>query len=118
MFRASALSIVLTLAAGPDAALLCNSWCVQADASTECHHEAAVTSSIAAAGDCCGGLVLDVGAFLVKDVRRDASSPDGDHVISGLRHQFAISATNSLPGHDPGRHGSLDKRPLLTILRI
>ena len=121
VFRAAVLSIVLTLAVGPNASLLCRTWCgdQQAAAASGCHHEAPATSPSVAGEDCCDSAVLGIAALLLKDERLSVSSPDGGHAILVLRYQqLALSPTDARRGDEPGRAWSLERRPLPTVLRI
>lgn len=119
MFRASVLSILLTLAVGPNLALLCGTWCdPQAVAASECHHEAPATSPSVAVDDRCDNMVLGVAAFLRQDVRRGVASQDADQAVLVPRYTLAHSTIATRPRHEPGRASSLEKRPLSTLLRI
>lgn len=118
MFRASVLSIVLTLAAGPNAALLCRTWCdPQAAAASGCHQEAPATSPSMAGDDTCDN-VLSAAAFLREDVRGGVASQDADQAVLVPRYHLAYSAIAARPGQEPGCGWSLDHRPLSTALRI
>ena len=135
MLRTVALSIVLTLAAGPEAALLCRAWCqpqVAAAGANASHHGEPAASSAsgevegAAApsvvwDDTCpycdkGGLVAV--PFLREDGRRSVSALDSLKTILISRYQFAPSTTHSRPQHEPGREWSLDERHLPFVLRV
>jgi len=119
VFRAAVLSIVLTLAVGPNATLLCRTWCdPQAAAASVCRHEAPATSPSVAGDDSCDNMVLSAAAFLRKDVRRGVSAPDAAHAVLVPRYQLAQSTTDASRRHEPGREWPLDKRPLPTVLRI
>lgn len=116
--RAFVLSIVLTLAGGPNASLLCRTWCdPQAAAASGCRHEDPATSPSVAGDDSCDKVVLSA-AFLREDVRRGASAPDADDAVLVPRCQLAHSTTDARPRQEPGREWSLDHRPLSTALRI
>jgi hypothetical protein len=119
MFRVSVLSIVLTLAMGPDAALLCEFWCVPtADVTEACDHDGAGTARIAAAGDCCTDMVVGTAVPRFQAVRPEASFPDGADAIPVLRDQPDRSLTSIRRGYELGRARSLDHRPLPIILRL
>jgi len=119
VFRAAVLSILLTLAVGPDAKQLCMAWCdAQAAAASGCHHEAPATPLSVAGDDCCDDGMLGVGEFLLQDVRRGVPSPDEGHAIPGPRYQVGWSTIVARPGHEPGREWSLEQRSLPTVLRI
>lgn len=117
MFRATAFLAVLTLAAGPEAALLCGAWCDQGGRiASACQHETAANSPIVSANDCCDD-ALGVPVVLFK-LRLNLSAPDGAQATEGSRHQFALQPLHRSPGQESTRHGSFDNRPLATILRI
>ena len=122
MFRAFVLSIVLTLAVAPNAALLCRAWChPQVAAASACHHEnPSTTSSVVADAnrDECDRVAVGTAQFLREDVERSVAAAGVDHAIMVPRHQLAHSPIDSRPGQEPGRERSLDERLLLTILRI
>lgn len=118
MFRADVLSIVLALAMGPNAQLLCGTWCDPQAAGGGCHDEDPVTSPSVAGDDGCDHVVLSPAAFLREGVRRGVSAPGADHDLGVLRYQLALSTPAALPGNDTARTWPLGKRPLSTALRI
>ena len=87
VFRAIAFSVVLTLAVGPNAALLCKASChPQATAAHACHDEKpSATSSVMGARPCddCNSASLSAVQFLREDVQRSVSALDADHAILG-----------------------------------
>ena len=118
MLRITVLSIVLTLASGQNAALLCKLWCDTHKAvATACHHQDGATSPSVTSGDDCDDLVLSLVAIVRQDVRPHGSARGADPALVESRFQFA-SSTDTSPGHDPGRHSSHEKPPLITALRI
>jgi len=119
VFRVAVLSVVLTLAVGPNASLLCRTRCDQkAAAASGCHHEELTGSAIVAGDDGCDHVVLGVAVFLREDARRGVSAADAAHAIVVPRYQVAYSTIDGHPGHEPGREWSLEKRPLPTALRL
>ena len=145
MLRTVALSIVLTLAVGPEAALLCRAWChpqvasasacnhglAAADANPSHHGEPAASSApddVEASAaqsvvwdDTCpycdkGGLVAV--PFLREDGRRSVSALDSLQAILVPRYQFAPSTIHSRAQHEPGREWSLEGRHLPSVLRV
>lgn len=120
MRRVAAVVIALTLAIGPDAALLCGLWCDQhAVAEAGCQHgDPAPSTRVAAAGDCCDAAVVAVAAILPRDARGSLTSPDADFAMPVHVRLAVREAATVLPGHQPGRRWSLDARPLATALRI
>ena len=115
---ASSVAIALTLAIGPDAALLCELWCVQNPvAAAECQHgDPAPSSRVAATDDCCEAVA--VAAILPRDARGSLISPHADFAIPGHFRLAARVAASVQPGHQPGRRWSLNALPLVTTLRI
>ena len=118
MFRAALLSIVLTLAAGQDAALTCGVWCHSGGGSAgACEHQTETTSRGIFANDDCtvsGNAIV----FVREDARRSTSAPT---VQSGaLVPQFAFTppASGSLSGYEAAGRQLLESRPLVLALRI
>jgi hypothetical protein len=110
-------SIVLTLAVGQDATLLCRVWCnPQAAAASGCHHEESINPPTVA-GDSCD-YVLGVGAFIREEAGRTVAAPDVAHAIVVPRYQIAQLTADARPDWEPGREWWLAKRPLSTALRI
>jgi hypothetical protein len=119
VLQAVVLSIVLTLAVGPNAELLCKASChPHAAAASECHHGESTNSPGVAGDNNCDHVVLSVGAFLREEVLPGGRSPNVDHAVVVSRYQLAQLATDARPGREPGREWSLEKRPLATALRI
>jgi hypothetical protein len=119
MFRATALSIVLTLTVGPNASLLCRAWCdSNAGAWNECQHERSSATTRIAVDDDCDNAVFGVAAVLREDVRRDVPPPDSNRAIPVLRFQLVQTTIDARQGREPWRDWSLQERPLLTALRI
>jgi hypothetical protein len=119
VFQAVVLSIVLTLAVGPNAAVLCNVWChLHEAAATGCHHQDAATSPRVTGDDHCNDVAAIVPTFVREDVRPSLSAPDVQHALVGPRLDFIPSSSATRSDHEPGRDWSLEKRPLSTALRI
>jgi hypothetical protein len=119
VFRATLLSIVLTLAVEPNADLLCQSWChPQTTDANECHHKNSTNSSAVAGDTNCDHVILTVGTFLRGEIRSDGPSPTLGHAVVVRPHQFAPLTTHTRPGQEPGREWWLETRPLSTVLRI
>ena len=118
VFQALALSIVLTMAVGPNAELLCKTWChPPASAENECHH-AAWTDSLGVAGDNCDHVLLNVGVFLREEVRPRGPGPNVGDIIAVSRNQFAQLTADARLGKELGRGSSLETLPLSAVLRI
>ena len=119
MLRAAALSIVLALAAGPNASLLCKAWCgSQTAAASECHdHDGDSAAPSVEGGDRCDTMP-GAAPFLREGERRDVPAPDAEWTIPVPRFQLPDSPAGARPGQEPGRDWPLEKRPLATALRI
>jgi hypothetical protein len=114
VFRTALLSIVLTLAAGPDSALLCGTWCQSGGGMAgACQHQTETTSAaVFANADCTvsGSTIV----FVREDARRGTSAPP---VQSGdLLPQSVLMPPAS--GYGAASRGLLELRPLILALRI
>ena len=117
MFRAVLFSIVLTLAVGQNAGLLCEVWCHDAT-SAGCPHQDPTTSLSVAADDSCTNVVVVAAAFVGEDARRTGPGPDAKNALVVPRFRFAAPPTDSGGGYEAGRLLLLDARPLLIALRL
>ena len=118
MFRAVLLSIVLTMAAGQDAVLLCKVWCDHSGpAAAECH-TSPMTSLSVTGDDSCDTAVVDAVAFVREDGRRGGSAPTVEYTAVVARFRFAPPPTGTRSSYEPGQQPSLEQRPLVTALRI
>lgn len=118
MHRVTALSIVLTLAVGPNTALLCKQWCDPQAAATVCHLDGpAASESIGGEADC-DTVVLGPAAILQENAKPEASSSEWEHAIPVLRYHPIPPTADAGPHREPGRKGPFDARPLPTALRI
>lgn len=118
MFRAFVFLTVLTLAAGPDASVLCQAWCGTQAATNECRHESPKQSPILTAGDCCVDVEAGVPATVARDLLTKMSSPNWAHALPGHSRESARRSTNGRHGRELGRAGAFGPPPLSTILRI
>ena len=118
VLRAAAVSIVLTLAMGQHAALLCQAWCdPHAAAATACHHDGATSPSLTGT-DHCTDCTFGLAAFVREDARRGPSAPDAQHAVAVAGLRFAPPPTDIRSCHDPGLQSLLASRPLVIALRI
>lgn len=117
MFRAALFSIVLTLAVGQNAGLLCKVWCHDAT-STACPHQESTTSPSVRADDTCVDAAVGAVAFVREDGRRTAPAPDAQNALVVLRFQFVAPPTDPRPGYESGKRMLLEERPLVIALRI
>jgi hypothetical protein len=118
MLRAAALSIVLTLAIGPNASLLCRVVCDPQAEATECDHKGSAMSASVSGDNCCHDAAPSVAEFLPKkDVRRDVSFANG-HATPQFASELAQPAVEARPGDKPGREWPIDTQRLTTTLRL
>jgi len=73
VYRISVVSVVLMLAVGQNAVLLCGGWCFPRQAASACQHQDPVTSARLSADDDCGE-TLGIAMAVRDDSRR--SAPD------------------------------------------
>jgi hypothetical protein len=121
VFRAALLSIVVSLAVGPNASLLCGTWCAaKAAAASGCHHKTLCDTLGVARDSNCDNVVGGPAATaaLREDVRRGVSSQDASQAVPVTRDQFVQLTIDAAPGHEPWRAPTPDSRPLSTALRI
>lgn len=117
MFRAAVALIVLTLAMGQNAVLLCQAWCDPYEAAASgCHSDRATSPSLTGNGNCTD--TFGAIAFVREDVRGGTSTPDAEHAVVIPAFRFAPPPTDIRSGHDPGPQSLLQARPLVTPLRI
>jgi hypothetical protein len=118
VFRAALVSIVLTLASGQNAALLCSVWChPQQDANSTCEHQVPMTSPIVTGNESCVQTAAGPTAFVREDARRltpEALAQQGTVVA---RFQFVPPST--LSARDRERAQAIPPvRTLVLALRI
>ena len=116
VFRAALLSIVLTLAVGPTASLLCAVWChPEAAAAEPCEHR---DTPNVTANDSCPDIAAVTTAFVREDVRRGVSASDGQTVVLVPPFQFVAPPTAPAFGGEFRQYPPLEARPLVLALRI
>jgi hypothetical protein len=114
VFRSILLSIVLTLAVGQNAVLLCQVWCHDPP-SAGCPHQDSTTSPSLSVDDSCSGVLAEPVAF---DARRTAAAQDAPNVLAVTPSRSAFSPTDLRPGSEPGRRRPVEERPRFIALRI
>ncbi len=117
VFRPAVLWIVLTLALGPSASVLCQSFCdSHASAAGDCHHEGPSPVSLGD-GDHCDTVGLDA-AYLREDASLRVSAPDRHQAMPVLVYQTPKSSTSPALVRARLESAPSDRRPLLIALRI
>lgn len=118
MFRAAVLSIVLTLAIGPNATLLCAVWCHPDEAKTSaCQHPSATTSPSVAGEDSCRTVDARLAA-LVRDEAKRGQQPTSQPAATMPRFAFAPPRTDGTRSSGPNTALAVVSPPLLIALRI
>jgi hypothetical protein len=117
VFRAALFSIVLSLAVGQNAGLLCKVWCPDAT-SAACPHQDSTASPRVSADHNCEDVVAGAAAFVREDVRRTTAAPDAQNALVVPRFRLAPSSTDVRSGFESGRRQLLEERPLILALRI
>jgi hypothetical protein len=118
VFRAAALAIVLTLALGPNASVLCAVWCHPEDVTAgACEHPNPTSTAGITANDSCPDIATASTAVVREDVRRGVSAADQDAAVVP---PFQLVPPPNSPefGREPRQHPPLDARPLVLSLRI
>ena len=119
MFRATLLSIVLVLAAGPSASVLCKALCdPHVAAASGCHHQDDGNATQASGDASCQDAAPGATALLREDVRRSVSAEGigAARPIASFQLVTRTSDVRSVFGAQPGTADQ--KRPLSTPLRI
>jgi len=119
VFRTIVFLIVLTFAAGPNASLLCRTWCdPQAATPSDCHQDRSSTSTAAMGDDACGNDALVLATFVREDVRRPSLAPGSTVAILIPRYQLDRSTLVARRESAPARQRLLDPKLLSAALRI
>ena len=119
VFRAVVVSIVLTLAAGQNAALLCSVWCHPPESAAGAReHQHQATSPGMTGNDSCTRLVAGATAFVREDVRRGASAPNVQHGVVVPWFEFAPPPAHPMFASRLCQQTPLQVSPLILALRI
>jgi len=118
VFRATLLSIVLILAAGQDAALLCGVWCHSGGGMAgSCEQQTDTTSPGVLANDECtvsGNAIV----FVREDARRSTSAPTVQSGVLVPLFAFTPPVSGRHSGYEAAGRHLLESRPLVIALRI
>lgn len=118
MSRALLPLIVLTLAVGQNASVLCVVWCHPETGQTAaCEHQEPSTSSSVTGNDECPEVAGAVTAFVREEVRREEYAPDALHAVVIPPFQSALPLQSAF-GSDSGHQPPLATRPPVLALRI
>lgn len=117
VFRAALFSIVLTLAVGQSAGLLCEIWCHDGT-SAGCAQQDSTTSPNVSARDNCRSDVGGVVAIVREDAQRTTAAPDAQNALAVPRFLSAPSPVDPGVGFESEQRLLLEERPLVVTLRI
>ena len=119
MFRAALVSIVLTLALGQNAALLCSVWChSQESLISVCRHQAPTTPPSVTGSESCTQIAADPTPFVREDGVRGAFLSIEQQGVVVPRLQFVNPSSLAAQGLNQEQPAPLEPRPLVLALRI
>src|SRR5206468_3091359 len=119
MFRAAVLSIVVTLAVGQNAALLCRAWCHPTEGTAAgCQHRNETTSPSVTGKDDCKHLAVGTIAFVREGGYRGKLTTDVQIAVATPRFAAAQFRSNLRSGFESGQRRRLEERRLVITLRI
>jgi hypothetical protein len=118
VFRAAVLSIVLTLAIGPNATLLCSVWCHPDEAkASACQHQEATTSRVTGE-DSCRTAATSTMAFVREEAKRGSPTPIAQQAVASPRFRLGLPPAHTLGAYEATASLSAVASPLLIALRI
>lgn len=119
MYRTALRAIVLTLAVGPTAMLLCSPWCdTQMIAATVCHDEDDSASVRLTSHGGCDTLGPDVAASLPEEVRRGVAASAGADALPVAPDRPASSNSGTRRRNAAAGQSPFGCRHLSLVLRI
>lgn len=119
MIRAVVLSIVLILAAGQNAALLCRGWCHPTEPiDVGCHHPYRTASPTVISNEICKGAVAVALPFVPEDVLRPRLSAQAQTDLFSPRFGALPPILDGRSGFKPAGPSPREARPLALSLRI
>lgn len=119
VFRAAVFSIVLTLVAGQNVGLLCQTWCHPHDTSSAgCQHQDPTTSPSVSRGDNCNTVAVGAVAFVREDAQRAGPASDVRNARIIPRFHLTLPTTTDLGSGYTSGAPLLPERPLVIALRI
>jgi hypothetical protein len=118
VFRAAVLSIVLTLAIGPNPTLLCSVCCHSAEAiPAECQHQGATPSPRVTGEDGCRIAPADT-ALAREEGRRGFATAGAADAVAMPQFHVARPLTHTSRTYEPGQSHPGAASPVLIALRI
>lgn len=119
MFRVAVLSIALTLTVAPESPVLCSLWCHSTDQATgECPHQGAASTTSLAPDDRCRDMSQDVTAFIREDGPRVAAASAGGQAVAVPSYRLTEPTTELRRIASSERAWALEGRPRDIALRL
>lgn len=119
VFPAAVLSIVLVLAIGPNAAVLCAVWCHPAETkSAACQHQRATTSPLVSGEDSCRTVPAAATAFVREEAKRGWQSDGTMQSAPVPPFRFAPPPTDTNRAKNASTSPAVGSPPRLIALRI
>jgi hypothetical protein len=119
VIRTSVVSIALALTVWQQTGLSCLVRCNPPVPTTSaCHHEDGTTATVVAGAESCDNIVSGQPALVEKQVGRVEVGLGTQHAAPVAHYHFAIFSTCDHFGQKPEHGSALEKRPLVTALRI
>jgi hypothetical protein len=119
VFPAAVLSIVLVLAIGPNAAVLCAVWCHPAETkSAACQHEGATASPLVSGEDRCRTVRPAATTFVREEAKRRSASDGTVHSVPVPPFRFAPPPTDTHLANNASTSLAVGSSPRLIALRI
>lgn len=116
MFRAAVFSIVLTLAVGPNASLLCAIWChPDAAAAGPCEHPQTTSIPSVTTDDSCPAIAAGSTAFVREDMRRGVSTSHAQNAVVVPPFQFTPPPRHLVSTREAAQSPPIETRPLVTL---
>jgi hypothetical protein len=119
VFPAAVLSIVLVLAIGPNAAVLCAVWCHPAETkSAACQHQGGTTSALVTGEDSCRTIPAAATAFVREEAKPGWQSDGTLQSVPVLPFRFAPPPADTNVTNNASTSLALGSSPRLIALRI
>jgi hypothetical protein len=114
VFHAAVVAIVLSLAIGQGASVLCRAGCDDALPASGCHHKNTSAPRSVKSNDDCGQVGTESAVLVREDLRQDRPYQAAQHVVVIPSDEFPSSMGDALAR----RGSSLEPPPLMIALRI
>ena len=116
VLQAAVLAIVLMLAVGPNATLLCSVWCHPDEAKTSCEHQSTTASPRVTGEDSCRTVPATLTTFVREEAKRGQQTSQLAAHVS--QFGFAPPRRDRTRSSSPNTALAVVSLPLLIALRI